>query len=66
MTRIVGSPSGFGFGAGLPDGLDRLNRASAVTSNEGQGDRQGPYLFLEVFDTDPCRTASPGCAYGFS
>jgi hypothetical protein len=30
MTRIAISPSGFRFGAGLPDGLDRLNPGPAL------------------------------------
>src|SRR5262249_10459479 len=43
MNRIV-SPSSFWFGAGPPDGLDRLNPGSTYTSNGGQRDRQGQYF----------------------
>src|SRR5207244_550886 len=38
MNRIVVPPSGFGFGAGLQDRLDRLNLASTYTSNKALRD----------------------------
>src|SRR5262249_10553226 len=40
MNRVVVSPSGLGFGAGHPDGFDRLSPGSTYTSNKGQRDRQ--------------------------
>src|SRR5712692_6273543 len=46
MNRIVLSPFWFRLGPGLPAGLDRLNRGSTYTSNEGQQDRQEQQLFL--------------------
>src|SRR5437762_1090396 len=49
MNRIVGSPSGLGFGARPPDGLDRLNPGSTYASNEGRRDRQVEHHFPEVF-----------------
>ena len=51
MNRMVMSPLGFGFG--FPDGLDRLNPCSTITSNEGRRDRQAAEIFLEVFEIDP-------------
>src|SRR5262249_44671077 len=43
------SPSGFGFGAGAPVSIGRLNPRSIDTSNEGRRDRQGRQLFLAGF-----------------
>src|SRR5256885_7921118 len=45
MNRISMSLSGSGLPAGLPPGLDRLNRAPTYTSNDRQQDRQVRYLF---------------------
>jgi hypothetical protein len=36
MNRIVLSPFRFGFGAGLPDGLDRINRFLPAEPRPGQ------------------------------
>jgi hypothetical protein len=45
LKLFIESPLGFGFGAGFPDCLDRLNPGSTSSSNEGERDRQGGILF---------------------
>jgi hypothetical protein len=40
-------PIEFELRAGFPDGLDRANQTSTLTTNDGQWDRQVRYLFWE-------------------
>jgi hypothetical protein len=49
MNRIVLSPFGFDFRAGLPGDIDRLDPGFIETTNGGPPDRHEPYLFSEEF-----------------
>jgi ATP-binding cassette, subfamily B, multidrug efflux pump len=62
MNRMVVPPSGFGSVPAIPEGLDRLNLASILSSNESARNRQRGWRFS--VSTRKCLKMRPASADG--